>query len=94
MIFKKYLPNTSSLKHYAGTNIITNLMIILNIGFFMGFYASFLLQLVVEINQYRIAKNDSNVMFNEYWLRKRYDIIWDCIFAILGCFATLIIAIP
>ncbi len=89
MSIKKYLPNKTSLMHYAGTNILTNIMVIVNAGFWMGFICSMILQVTVELNQFSM----SGLNPKEYFKKKGIDTIWDTIFAIAGVFATLINAI-
>jgi len=94
-LLKKYLPNTTSLKHYAGTNIITNVMVILNFGFWMGLFISVIAQITVELNQCKIfieRERDKGfrVLPMQYIKLKGIDCIWDTIFALLGIFSTLI----
>lgn len=86
---KKWLPNLSSLKHYAATNIITNLLVVLNAGFWMGAWTSFILQMTVEVNQYR----NSKLPLKEYMKKHGADAIWDTVFALAGIFTTLINAL-
>lgn len=96
---KKYLPNLTSLRHYAGTNILTNIMVLLNLGFWMGAFLSILFQFAIEANQYSMfmaKRNTENLPYStisDYIKIKGIDCIWDTIFALLGIFATLINAL-
>lgn len=75
--------------HYASTNIITNIMVIFNAGFWTGAFFSIITQFTIELNQFRISK----LSIKEYIKLKGIDTIWDTIFAIAGIFATLINAL-
>lgn len=86
---KKYLPNVSNLKHYASTNIITNIMVMMKFGFWMGVWCSIVLQLNVERNQWRASR----LPFKEYMKIHGVDTFWDTVAAILGVAATLVNAL-
>jgi uncharacterized metal-binding protein len=90
MKLKDYLPNQSSLKHYAFANIVTNLMVLVNLGFWMGCFSSLLLQFIIEINQFK----NSKLSFKTYMKMYKIDTIWDTVFAILGIFISIVNVLP
>ena len=82
----KYIPNQSSLKHYAITNIFVSFCILFNFGFIMGIISGLAVQYIIEVNQYK----NSKMKFKDYFKKYGIDLIWDCIFAICGIITTQI----
>ena len=86
MMFKKIGLNASSLRHYAGTNIIVNMFMLVNAGFVYGAIVAIALQILVEFNQ----ATGSSLGLREYLKTKWKDTLWDTLFAIAGILVILL----
>lgn len=94
------MPNFSALKHYGMTNILTKVLMILGLGFWMAFAVSMLVQWVIEYNQRRIWLKEyydphvtgySLQYYQQLW-QERYlgDALWDTVAAVAGSMVWLI----
>lgn len=86
MMFKKIGLNASSLRHYAGTNIIVVLAKVAGAGFVYGAIVAIALQILVEFNQ----ATGSSLGLREYLKTKWKDTLWDTLFAIAGILVILL----